>query len=100
MTTYAEVVDGIAANPVPGDPKDYFPEEWLAKNPPFQIVPDGTQHGAKDDGAGGWNNPDGSHVAKDGTFTPAQKPQPKPATTKQQILDQIAILTGLANQLP
>lgn len=54
-------------------------------------VPEGTEHGAKDNG--------------DGTFTNPQPPvvvpvPPPPATTKQQILDQIAVLKSLADQLP
>ena len=100
MATWAETQTGMALNVVTADPTECFAADWLAKNPPFTVVPDGTQSSAKTDGAGGWNNPDGSHVDKNGVFTPGPAPQKPVATTKQQILDQIAVLTNLANQLP
>ena len=100
MTTWAEIQTGMAMNVVTADPTTCFAADWLAKNPPFSVVPDGTQPNAKTDGSGGWNNPDGSHVDKIGVFTPGPAPQKPVTTTKQQILDQITALQNLAAQLP
>lgn len=92
MKTFAHVETGCALEPHPADDDGAylksFPgvdtSDWTVTG-----VPDDTQHGAKSDGQGGWVNP------------PAPKPPPAPQpTTKQQILTQIAVLQGLANQLP
>lgn len=57
--TWAQIIDGLAVNVVTTDPKECFAEEWLESHPPFIIVPDGTLHGAKDNGDGSFTNPSG-----------------------------------------
>lgn len=60
MTTYARLVNGhaldcqVAASVA--DLAERFHPAWLAANP-FSIVPDGTLHGAKDNGNGTFTNP-------------------------------------------
>lgn len=57
MTTWAQVIGGVVHNPVTDDPANCFTAEWLAANPPFIEVPDGTLHGATDNGNGTYTNP-------------------------------------------
>ena len=57
MATYAQVIDGLAVNVVPCDPKICFAEDWLKSRPPFQIVPDGTMNFAKKNQDGSFINP-------------------------------------------
>ncbi len=91
MTTFAHTETGQALDPrIEKSKQDYYDksselvrDDWIIIQ-----VPDGTQHGAKDNGDGTFSNP-----------APPPKPQPAPVTTKQQILDQITILKGLADQL-
>lgn len=58
MTTYAHIVDGHTTNVVvtPPDLSLRFHPDWLAANP-FVVVPDGTLHGARDNGDGTFSNP-------------------------------------------
>lgn len=104
MPNFAHIETEQAQDLQPGDTTaaylKRFPGVDTSKWDVAQLF-DGVQPGAKLS-AGTWYNPDGSIVAKDGTFTPGPvKPTPAPqVTTKQQILDQIAVLQGLANQLP
>lgn len=60
MTTYAHIVDGyttdVRIHASATELAACFHPEWLAKNP-FTVVPDGTQHGAKDNGDGTFTNP-------------------------------------------
>lgn len=57
MTTWAQVADGNVINVVTAEPARCFTAEWLENNPPFLIVPDGTQHGATSNGDGTFTNP-------------------------------------------
>lgn len=60
MTTYARLVDGfavdcqVAANTAELSAR--FHPDWYAAHP-FSVVPDGTLHGAKDNGNGTFTNP-------------------------------------------
>ena len=95
MKTFAQIIGGQAINIVMGDDVDSalakafaddFVKKQIALGNYWISVPDGTQPGAKDNG--------------DGTFTNPTAPPPPPKTSKQQILDQLAVLTGLVNNLP
>lgn len=55
--TWAQVIDGVVHNPVTAHPSECFAAAWLAANPPFIEVPDGTKHGATDNGNGVFTNP-------------------------------------------
>ncbi len=55
--TWAQIIDGVACNPVTTDPAQCFTAAWLASNPPFVEAPDGTLHGARDNGDGTFTNP-------------------------------------------
>jgi hypothetical protein len=57
MATWAQVVDGVVRNPVTVNPEQCFSPEWLANNPSFVDVPDGTRHGAVSNGDGTFANP-------------------------------------------
>lgn len=63
MTTYARLVGGVALDcQVAGSTTELaarFHPAWLADNS-FTVVPDGTTHGAKDNGNGTFTNPTGS----------------------------------------
>lgn len=80
MSTFARVVDGHASDvQVCADKQEIlkrYPfeqiEEWGGLDA-FIQVPDGTEHGAKSDGNGGWVNP--TH--------PTPTPQPVPLTKEQ-----------------
>lgn len=67
MTTFARIVQGFAidcrVHATATELAACFHPEWLAAHP-FVVVPDGTQHGAKDNG--------------NGTFTNILPPQPDP----------------------
>lgn len=54
---WAQIINGRAVNPVTVDPADCYAAEWLAEQPPFVEVPDGTLHGAVDNGDGTFTNP-------------------------------------------
>ena len=60
MTTFARVVDGIALDcqtaATATDIASRFHPAWLATHP-FIVVPDGTRHGAMDNGDGTFTNP-------------------------------------------
>jgi len=60
MTTFARIVGGYAVDCQTASSIEVlatrFHPEWLAKNP-FVIVPDGTLHGALDNGNGTFTNP-------------------------------------------
>lgn len=60
MTTFARIVDGYALDchvaASAAELAARFHPEWLARNP-FIVVPDGTLHGAKDNGNGTFSNP-------------------------------------------
>lgn len=60
MTTYARISGGFALDCQVAtsldDLKSRFHPEWLAAHP-FVVVPDGTIHGAKDNGNGTFTNP-------------------------------------------
>ncbi len=93
MPLYTHVESGLCEDLQPGaDEDEYFlrfpkvdTKLWEVKE-----VPPDTQPFAK------WN---GDNNKPTNPATP--KPSPAaPATTKQQILDQIVVLQGLANQLP
>lgn len=47
MTTWAQVKDGVAHNPITVSPEQAFSAEWLSAQHPFTEVPDGTLHGAR-----------------------------------------------------
>lgn len=60
MNTYARVIDGIVLDPVlaisTAEALNFFPyapDDWV-----FQEVPEGTMHGAKDNGDGTFTNPE------------------------------------------
>ncbi len=66
MTTFAQVYDGTAHNIVEGPTLDdaiagKFSPDWVANEAAaghvFTAVPDGTMHGAKDNGDGTFSNP-------------------------------------------
>lgn len=87
MSTYARIVDGFALDcQVASDIAELatrFNPDWLATHT-FSMVPDGTVHGAYDNG--------------DGTFTnPSAPPDPDPVQPQPTISDlqqQIAALTN------
>lgn len=60
MTTYARIVDGRAYDcqtaSSPAELAKRYHPQWLAANP-FTVVPDGTLHGAVDNGNGTFTNP-------------------------------------------
>jgi len=58
MITYARIVDGYAVDVTitPPELNEQFNPDWL-KNHPFIQVPNGTQHGAVDNGDGTYTNP-------------------------------------------
>lgn len=63
---YAKIIDGVANNPVPAETREevakYFNAEWLSRQggvEAWKEVPNGTQHGAKDNGDGTFTNPPG-----------------------------------------
>lgn len=59
MTTFARLINGVALDCQIGTVSDLatrFHPVWLSKNP-FTEVPDGTLHGAKDNGDGTFSNP-------------------------------------------
>lgn len=60
MTTFARIVGGFALDcqiaATATELAARFHPEWLAKNP-FIVVPDGTLHGALDNGNGTFSNP-------------------------------------------
>lgn len=60
MTTFARIVDGYAidcrVHTSATELAACFHPSWLAVNP-FVVVPDGTAHGAKDNGDGTFTNP-------------------------------------------
>lgn len=60
MSTFARVTGGFAldcrVNASAAELAACFHPDWLAKNP-FVVVPDGTIHGAKDNGNGTFTNP-------------------------------------------
>lgn len=66
MTTFARIVNGFAVDCQVASSAlvlaERFHPNWLAANP-FVVVPDGTIHGAKDNGNGTFTNPN---------ITPAQ----------------------------
>ncbi|CAB4202519.1 hypothetical protein UFOVP1623_42 [uncultured Caudovirales phage] len=92
MTTFAHTETGQAIDPREAEDKDAY---YKVSNPDvrdkwtIERVPDGTAPGSTPDGNGGWTAPS----------KPPPPPPPPAATTKQQILDQITVLQGLANQL-
>jgi hypothetical protein len=57
MSTYARIKDGFAVDVIVTPPElvDRFHPEWLSRHT-FIIVPDGTKHGAKDNGNGTFTN--------------------------------------------
>lgn len=55
--TWAQIIGGKAVNVVTADPVLCFPAEWLAGQPPFIQVPDGTQNYAADNGDGTFTSP-------------------------------------------
>lgn len=60
MTTFARIVGGVAidcrVHATATELAACFHAEWLAANP-FIVVPDGTVHGARDNGNGTFSNP-------------------------------------------
>lgn len=60
MTTYARIVSGLAVDvrvhATATELEACFTAAWLAAHP-FTVVPDGTIHGAKDNGNGTFSNP-------------------------------------------
>ena len=60
MTTFARLVNGFAldcrVHASATEMAACFHPDWLAANP-FVVVPDGTMHGAKDNGNGTFSNP-------------------------------------------
>lgn len=68
MTTYAQVHSGIAHNVIPRAPEECFPASWIEKETdagrPFSVVPDGTKHGARDNGNGTFTNPASTATTK------------------------------------
>lgn len=88
MTTYARIIGGYAVDVCVTPPElgVRFNPEWLARQT-FVVVPDGTTHGAIDNG--------------DGTFT-NQPPPPPPQPPEPQISEATkaqALLTALAVKL-
>lgn len=93
MPTFAHTETSCALDPQINDDAAGYAKRFGDTSSKWTIeqVPDGTQHGAKSDGHGGWVNPV--------VVMPAPVPLP-PATTKQQLLDWLAAGQALANQLP
>ena len=58
MSTYARIVDGFAVDIVVEPPllAERFNPDWMAAQT-FIVVPDGTIHGASDNGDGTFTNP-------------------------------------------
>ena len=60
MTTFARIVNGVALDvhvcDTLNDLIKRFHPQWFANHGPFSIVPDGTLHGAKDNGDGTFTN--------------------------------------------
>ena len=65
--------------------------KWIITAVPDDTAASGAV--ATPDGQGGW-------AIKNPVVVPPQPAPPTQATTKQQILDQIAVLKGLADSLP
>lgn len=87
MTTYARIVAGFALDcqtaASVAELAARFHPEWLANNP-FSVVPDGTIHGAKDNGNGTFTNP-----------PLPQPPQPSPMhLSRQELRDYLVTQFG------
>ena len=89
MTTFARLVNGFAldcrVHATATELAACFHPEWLAANP-FVVVPDGTIHGAKDNGNGTFTNP---------PPPPVPVPQPR-AATRIEVIDAIPAAQWLA----
>ena len=89
MTTFARLVDGYAVDcRVQASATELaacFHPDWLATHP-FVVVPDGTVHGAKDNGDGTFTNP---------PIPPPPVPQPRVAT-RIEVIDAIPATQWMA----
>ncbi len=93
MTTFARLVDGVALDcqilATATELAARFHPEWLAKHP-FVVVPDGTIHGAVDNGNGTFTNP----VLPEPVAPPAPAPDPIAVLTEK--IDQLTSALAVA----